>query len=504
MKHIVLFGAGKSSTFLIDYLVAQVQVNPWLLTVADNDQQLVESKLRSAPRTNALGFDVTSDSLRGALIKEADIVISLLPPSLHILVAQDCLQYNKNLLTASYLDPKIREMEKEVNEKGLLFLCEMGLDPGIDHMSAMEIINRVHAEGGKITVFRSHCGGLVAPESDDNPWKYKISWNPRNVVMAGKAGADFLEEGMEKHVPYSEVFSIPHHLQVEGLNPLAWYPNRDSLSYIDLYGLSGIYTFIRTTLRYPEFMFGWNNIINMGLTREDIFYETDSMTLNQFFKEHFRQNGFGEWLEINLTQKFQQTRELLEKLNELIEAEETAGDAIEEGDDEVMMVNPSGEIKNYNIDNVKLEAAATVAGSMHEAGLTMNQLFYLGLDDHDTIINKGRCSAAEVLQFVLEQKLKLEEHDKDMIVMVHEIEYIQQGKKHLLTSSMIVKGEDNLRTAMAKTVGLPLGIACTLILENKLRLTGVRIPTIKEIYEPVLDELKNFNLSFNESISEIS
>lgn len=502
MKHIVLFGAGKSSTVLIDYLVAQVQMNPWELTVADHDHHIVEAKLKSAPKTTALGLDVTDDFARRSLVDSANIVISLLPPSLHILVAQDCLFLGKNLLTASYLDPKIRDIEQKVKEKGLLFLCEMGLDPGIDHMSAMELINRIHADGGKITVFKSHCGGLVAPESDDNPWKYKISWNPRNVVMAGKAGADFLEDGIEKHVSYNEVFNVPHHINVQGLNPLSWYPNRDSLSYIGLYKLEGIETFIRTTLRYPEFMFGWNNIINMGLTREDIFYETDSMSLKQFYKEHFRQNGFGEWLDIHLTQKFQQTRELLEKLNELIEAEETAGDAIAEGNDEIMMVNPSGEIKNYNLEKVKLEAAATVAGSMHEAGLTMNQLFYLGMDDDQTLINKGRCSAAEVLQFVLEKKLKLEDHDKDMIVMVHEIEYILNGKNYQLTSSMVAKGEDNIRTAMAKTVGLPLGIACTLILENKLNSTGVLIPTLPEIYEPVLHELKSFDLIFHEVVTE--
>ncbi len=504
MKNIVLFGSGKSSTVLIKYLVKEVQQRSWHLIVADHDEKLVREKLQEASCTTAMGLDVSDEPARSSLVRSADVVISLLPPSLHILVAKDCLVYGKNLLTASYLDAAISAMKEEVAKKGLLFLCEMGLDPGIDHMSAMAMLNRIREAGGEIYSFRSHCGGLVAPESDNNPWRYKISWNPRNVVNAGKAGADYLEHGKKVHKTYPQVFESIQYLEVNELPSFAWYANRDSLAYIPVYGLEQVNTFIRTTLRYPEFIFGWNNIIHLGLTRDDLYYDTDGMSLKQFFHEHFRNNGFSEWLETQLTQRIEQTKSLLDKLNELLEIEESAGDSLKEGDDEMMLVTATGEIKNYNLEKVKMEAAATVAGSMQEAGLTMKQLFYLGMDDDQTIINKGHCSAADILQFILEHKLKLEDHDKDMIVMVHEIEYILGDKKFNTTSSMKVIGEDSLYTAMAKTVGMPLGIAAILILEGKLTEKGVQIPTLPSIYEPVLEELEKQGLFFTEQNQEIN
>lgn len=435
MKHIVVFGAGKSATCLIEYLITIVQANNWQLTVADNNLALARSKTGDAPHTQAAAIDVENDTSRSSLITTASLVISLLPPSLHYLVAKDCVKLGKHLLTASYIDDRIAALAPQIENKGLLFLCEMGLDPGIDHMSAMQLIHRIKASGGHITSFKSHCGGLVAPENDNNPWHYKISWNPRNVVLAGKAGALFKEDGREIHLPYEQLFDPNRVVNIPELGFLAWYPNRDSLSYIPVYQLEETATFIRTTLRYPEFCFGWKNLIELKLTDETGQYQTDGMTLHQFFHQHFTAH----------------------------------------------------------------KAAATVAGPMHEANLFMKQLRFLGMDDNNTQINKGTCSTADVLQFALENKLVLGQDDKDMIVMLHEITYeTADGISNTISSTLIVKGQDQLHTAMAKTVGLPLGIAAKLILQEKIQLTGLHIPIISTIYEPVLEELEQHGITFIE------
>ena len=304
MKFILVLGAGKSATCLIEYLVKESYSNKWDLTIADGNVELAKSKLDNAPIGKAVGVNIENSEERRALIEKADIVVSLLPPHLHALVAKDCVATRKHLLTASYVDDEIKSLESEIKKHGLIFLCEMGLDPGIDHMSAMHIIHRIREEGGKINSFRSHCGGLVAPESDDNPWHYKISWNPRNIVMAGKAGATFKENGAIQVMTYPDLFDANRVVDVADLGYLAWYPNRDSLSYIPLYHLEEAETFVRTTLRYPEFCFGWRNVIDLKLTDETPEYDTDGMNLQQFFQLHFNKYGFSEWLEKQLTARF--------------------------------------------------------------------------------------------------------------------------------------------------------------------------------------------------------
>ena len=500
MKFILVLGAGKSATCLIEYLVKESYSNKWDLTIADGNVELAKSKLGNAPVGKAVGVNIENSEERRALIEKADIVVSLLPPHLHALVAKDCVESRKHLLTASYVDDEIKSLESEIKKRGLIFLCEMGLDPGIDHMSAMHIIHRIREEGGKINSFRSHCGGLVAPESDDNPWHYKISWNPRNIVMAGKAGATFKENGDVQVMTYPDLFDANRVVDVADLGYLAWYPNRDSLSYIPLYHLEETETFVRTTLRYPEFCFGWRNVIDLKLTDETPEYDTDGMNLQQFFQLHFNKYGFSEWLEKQLTARFSQTKQLLEKLQQLLEAEQEVEEVDRQELQEFMMIDDNGELLDINIDKVKTQAAATVAGQMHEANLSMKQLFYLGMDDNKTQINKGKCSALDVLQFAVEKKLSLKPEDKDMIVMLHEFEYTVKKKKKSLRSLLIVKGEDSLRTAMAKTVGLPLGIAVKLIMQGKIKSSGLHIPTLPEIYEPVLEELEENGIKFQETV----
>lgn len=499
MKHILLFGAGKSATVLIDYLKVLADEKNWNVTVADGSLDVAKSKTGLHSRVKPVEVNIENTEARKQLIQSADIVISLMPPHLHYLVALDCIECSKNLLTASYIDKQTQDLAEQAKAKGILFLYEMGLDPGIDHMSAMQIIHHIHEQGGRITSFTSHCGGLVAPESDDNPWHYKISWNPRNVVMAGKAGAIFLENGDAKKIAYENLFDAANLVELPNAETLAFYPNRDSLSYIHTYGLDGIETFVRTTLRHPEFCFGWKNIIDLKLTDEDKIYDTNGMTISQFFKQHFDRNNFSNWLDEMMMTRLNAAKETMEKLMQIMEAEE---DAMEEGElpeQTIMMVDEAGTLNTIDVDEVKENAAEMVAVKMNEANISMKQLFYLGMDDTETFINLGLCSAADVLQFILEKKLVLDANDKDMILMLHEFEYQLNGKIKSLKSLLRVIGDSNTHTAMAKTVGLPLGIAAKLILEGKINETGLHIPILPSIYEPVMKGLEKHNILFEET-----
>ncbi len=443
MKTLLLFGAGKSATVLIDYLLQQAPANNWKIIIADADKAQVLAKTNNSPLAEAVQIDITKDEQRAELVQKADIVISMMPPALHFLVAQDCVTYGKNLLTASYVDEQIKHLKSEIENKQLLFLCEMGLDPGIDHMSAMKMIDEIKAKGGKITSFKSHCGGLVAPESDNNPWRYKISWNPRNIILAGSAGAVYKEHFEVIEEEYYIIFESCPLVTFPGLGELAWYANRDSLSYMPLYKLEDAETFIRTTLRYPAFCRGWDYIVNLGLTdTEDHDNIMDCET-------------YADWLERKLY---------------LVEDNEMS-------------------LEEY----VELY----VHEDYHEE--ILQQFAFLGLTANNKLPKAAQCSA-DILQFAAEARLAMQPNDKDMIVMLHEIEYEVESKKHKVQSSLRVDGTDSLRTAMAKTVGLPLGIAAKLILNGTIQLTGLQIPTAKEIYEPVLKELEVMGIKFTETV----
>ena len=422
MKTIVLIGAGKSATVLIDYLIAEVKTNNWRFIIADSNREQILLKTSNSKYAEAVQLDVTNEEQRSKLIQKAHVVISMMPPALHFLVAKDCVEYRKHLLTASYLDDKMKSLQDEISNRKLIFICEMGLDPGIDHMSAMKIIDGIKAMGGKIKSFKSHCGGLVAPESDDNPWHYKISWNPRNIVMAGQSGAVYKENNEIKKIAYHDLFNCSNEIVFDRLKGLAFYPNRDSLSYIPTYKLPDTATFIRTTLRHVDFFKGWNAVVHAGLTNETESIDGNGLT-------------YAKW---------------------------------------------SLPILPFVRDDNKL------------------MLEYLGLFD-ETLVPASAKTSADILQFLVETKLKMDPADKDMIVMLHEFEYELEGKNHQLKSCLVVKGEDNLRTAMAKTVGLPLGIAAKLILNETIKLKGLHIPTAKEIYFPVLDELEKAGIVFTEN-----
>lgn len=447
MKRILLFGAGKSATCLIDYLVKELKKNDWHLIVCDVDIVLAKSKIGNAENADTVSINVEDGDERMKMVRSADIVISMLPPALHFLIAKDCVQFGKNLLTASYVDENIRSLEKEISDKNLLFLCEMGLDPGIDHMSAMKLISSIKEQGGAINSFISHCGGLIAPESDNNPWHYKITWNPRNIVLAGKDGAEYLKENITVKIPYRFVFRNCPPVNVIDNYPLCWYPNRDSLHYINLYGLQGISTFIRTTLRHPAFCRGWNKFVNIGLTAMDDFESIKNC------------KTFADWLTVK-TKPFFTDKDW------------------------------SNYLQMYLTDPYKDEFN--------------RQMVFLGLRSKELLPQNFKCSA-DILQYGLEIKLAMSVDDKDMIVMLHEVEYTINlptgqagGQRSTVNSSLIVKGGDSLKTAMAKTVGLPLGIATKLILQDKIKLSGLHIPIVSEIYEPVLAELADNGIAFDE------
>ncbi len=436
--HFLVFGAGKSATVLIDYLKKLVIERNWSLTVADVDLITIRQKLGVGENLHAVEINITDADKRGQLIQSADIVISLMPPHLHLPIAKDCIHFGKHLLTASYVDPAIREMANQIKDKELLFLCEMGLDPGIDHMSAMQLIQNIKAKGGEIISFYSHCGGLVAPESDDNPWHYKISWNPRNVVLAGKAGALYKMNGKEIKLDYTEIFHQSGTVNFPELGTLAYYANRDSLSYTELYALTSANDFLRTTLRYPAFCKGWAALVDLKLTDEEYKYNTSVLTVKDFVEMHINHH--------QLTAKW-----------------------------ESFIADP-----------------------------VLNEQFrFLGL--FDTIpIKKELQTPAAILQWRMEESWVLKPDDKDMIVMMHEIIYSLNNQQFKAISSLKVIGEDHLRTAMAKTVGLPLAIAAELIADGQLKETGLHIPIIPAIYEPVLSRLEKEGVQFYDSLTEIT
>ena len=432
---ILIIGAGKSATVLIQYLQQKAVENDWYILLADGDEATAKNKWNNAPNGTALGINIENEIDRQNLVQKADIVVSMLPAQLHFLVAKDCLHFEKPLFTASYVDDNMRSIASEIESKQLLFLCEMGLDPGIDHMSAMAIIDEIHEKGGKITSFKSHCGGLIAPESDNNPWHYKISWNPRNIILAGKAGAIYLEDGATVTKPYPEMFDQTPIVNVSSFGDLAYYPNRNSLSYIDTYQLLDVKNFVRTTLRYPAFCRGWNAIVQLHLTDESVINLAPNTTIKNWFEDHIQQNG----LEQVLT-KFNQDPQIKE------------------------------------------------------------QLEYIGLYESTSIPTHFN-SNASILQWLLEDKWKLAATDKDLVVMLHEIEYSIGDRQFKLDSSMVLKGEDAMSTAMATTVGLPLAMGVCAYLKGAIQMTGLQIPIDARIYQPILKSLAEEGIVFEETLT---
>ncbi|HEY0030130.1 MAG TPA: saccharopine dehydrogenase C-terminal domain-containing protein [Bacteroidia bacterium] len=438
MKNILVIGAGRSASCLIKYLLDNSAAENWTVTVADVSLELVKQKTAGHANARAIAFDIHNDQQRAEEIQRADIVISMLPAFMHLEVAKDCVKYKKHLATASYVSKEMKDLDEDARGAGIILMNEIGLDPGIDHASAMKVIDHIHAEGGKLTSFKSYCGGLVAPESNDNPWGYKFSWNPRNVVLAGQGTAQLIENGCYKYIPYNRLFMQTTAVEVDGHGMFEAYANRDSLSYRKLYDLENIPTMLRGTLRMPGYCKAWNVFVKLGLT-DDTYKIEASETLTY---------------------------------KQLVEAYLPAG-----------------------TESTKEKLIAFMGTEMDAE--TLSRIEWLGVFG-DRKIRLADASPAQVLQDLLEEKWLLKENDKDMIVMQHQFKFNNKGKDREIISSLVVTGTDQVYTAMAKTVGLPLAITCKLILQGKIKARGVVIPTTKEIYDPVLAELEAYGVRFEE------
>ncbi len=441
MKGILVIGAGKSAFALIRYLLDQGKEKDWYVTVGDKDEAQAKKSIGDHPGGVGKALDVTDPGARREAIGKHDLIISMLPAHMHIEVVKDCIEQQKDVITPSYVSDEILELKEEIREAGILVLNELGVDPGIDHMSAMKVLDKLRSQGYDILRFESFTGGLVAPSSDDNPWGYKFTWNPRNVVLAAQGGpVKFKQQGKYKYIPPHQVFRRIEHLYVDGYGRFEGYPNRDSLKYRSVYGLEEVPTIFRGTLRRPGFCRAWNALVQLGVTDDRFVIEgSQDMTYRAFV------NSF---------------------------------------------------LAYHPTDSVELKL-------MHYLGLeqeseVMDRLKWLGLFE-DRPIELREATPARILQQLLEEKWALKPEDRDMIVMYHRFGFWskKEGERQI-DSFMVYEGEGRSTTAMADAVGLPLGIASKSILTGDIRLTGVRTPIEREIYEPLLRELKEFGLEFQE------
>jgi saccharopine dehydrogenase-like NADP-dependent oxidoreductase len=442
MRNVLIIGAGRSASSLIKYLLNQSDIEKLHITIADLSLALAQKKINNHKNASAVALDIANENERRKQIEKADIVISMLPAHMHIEVAKDCILFKKNMVTASYVSDAMQELDDLAKENNLIFMNEIGLDPGIDHMSAMKIIDEIRDKGGKMILFESFCGGLVAPESDNNLWHYKFTWAPRNVVLAGQGGAaKFIQEGTYKYIPYHKLFRRTEFLDVEGYGRFEGYANRDSLKYRSIYGLDDILTLYRGTIRRVGFSKAWNMFVQLGMT-DDTYIIDDSETISY--------RGF-----TNLFLPYHPTDSVEIKLRLMLGIEQ----------DDIMW----------------------------------DKLVELDLFNPNKIVGLKNATPAQILEKILTDSWTLQPNDKDMIVMYHKFGFEIEGKQQQIDSKMVCIGDDQTYTAMAKTVGLPVAIATLLILNGKIKTPGVQIPIKKEVYLPILKELEAFGIHFKET-----
>lgn len=439
MKRIFIIGAGRSTVSLIKYLLKHSETEQWKIVVGEMDTELALSKTRGHQNSEVIAFDVRdTDSLREQISK-SDIVISMLPAHMHVEVAETCIEFGVHMVTASYISPEMKALHDRAVENGVILINEIGVDPGIDHLSAMQLIDEKRRAGAEIVLFESFTGGLLAPESEaDNPWKYKFTWNPRNVVVAGQGGAvKFIQEGRYKFIPYHQLFRRTEKMEIEGFGKFEGYANRDSLKYRSVYGLENIQTIYRGTLRRPGYCRAWDVFVKLGMTDDSyVLPHSETMTHRQFLNTYLAYNPHDSVeLKLRHYMKIDQDDDIMEKFS------------------------------------------------------------YLNLFS-DEIIGLPDATPAQCLQHILAKKWTLTPEDRDMVIMYHKVGYRLNGAFHQTDATMVVLGEDSEVTAMAKTVGLPVAIAARLILQGAIQTPGVQIPISAEIYNPMLDELEQNGIGF--------
>jgi len=441
MRKILIIGSGKSSSYLIKYLLSKSEKENLFIIIADKYIAKTKALLNNHSNSKALKLDVFDNVSRAKEILAADIVISMLPARFHLMVAKDCIKHSKNMLTASYISDEMLALNNKAIEKDIVIMNEIGLDPGIDHMSAMKVIDHIKEKNAKITLFESYTGGLIAPESDNNLWNYKFTWNPRNVVLAGQGGpAKFVQQGHKKYIPYNKLFKRTQKLEVKNYGSFEGYANRDSLKYREIYGLEDIKTLCRGTIRKVGFSESWDVFVQLGMT-------DDSYTIENSMDMTFR-----DFVDLFLPYSAKDKVEL--KLQKLL--------------------------------------------NISESEPIWSKLLEIDLFSSQKTVTIDKATPAQILEFILCKSWSLDPNDKDMIVMTHKFIYELNNKKYQIDSNMVCIGEDQTYTAMAKTVGLPLAIATLAILNSKITVKGVQLPVNKAIYNPILKELIDYGIEFNE------
>ena len=445
MRNILIIGAGRSATCLIRYLLDKSSSEKLFITIGDISVDAAQKFTKNHANAKGILLDVFNKEQREEAVKNCDIVISMLPARFHIEVAKDCITFGKNLVTASYISDEMQNLDEEAKAKGLVFMNEIGVDPGIDHMSAMKVIDGIRDKGGKLLLFESFTGGLVAPESDDNLWNYKFTWNPRNVVLAGQGGAaEFLQEGLYKYIPYNRLFRRTELIKIEGYGKFEVYANRNSLKYHDVYGFKDIFTLYRGTIRRVGFSRAWNVFVQLGMTEDGYTIpNSENLTYRNY---------------VNLFLPYSPT------------------------------------------DSVELKFRHSL--KIDQDDLIWEKLEELDIFNGEKKLGIKNATPAQALQKILMDKWTLAEDDKDMIVMYHKFGYELDGETYQIDSSMVTMGEDQTYTAMAKTVGLPVAIAALKILNKEISTPGVLRPIAKEVYEPILEELENYGINFKEENKE--
>ncbi|MBG6187071.1 saccharopine dehydrogenase family protein [Flavobacterium sp. CAN_S2] len=441
MRTILIIGAGRSASSLIQYLLNKSEKENLHLVIGDLSLALAQKKTNNHPNATAIALDIFDEDQRKKAVQIADVVISMLPAHLHIQVAKDCIIYKKHLVTASYVSDAMQELDAAAKENNLIFMNEIGLDPGIDHMSAMKVIDEIKEKGGEMILFESFCGGLVAPESDTNLWNYKFTWAPRNVVLAGQGGAaKFIQEGTYKYIPYCNLFRRTEFLQVEGYGRFEGYSNRDSLKYRSVYGLDNVLTLYRGTIRRVGFSKAWNMFVQLGMTDDSyVMEDSENMSYREFV------NSF---------------------------------------------------LPYHPTDSVEIKTRLIL--KIDQDDIMWDKLLELDLFNPNKKVGLKNATPAQILEKILTDSWTLQQDDKDMIVMYHKFGYEYNGKKEQIDSKMVCIGDDQTYTAMAKTVGLPVAMSTLLILNGKITTPGVQLPILKEVYEPILKELEEYGVVFKE------
>ncbi len=435
MKKILILGAGFVAHPLVRYLLELPEIQ---LKIASRTLSKAERLIDSHPKGKAKQLDVNNDNELKKVIFKADIVISLLPWTLHLKVAKLCLQFNKHLVTTSYLKPEMQAMDEEAKQKELLFLTEIGTDPGVDHMAAMKIIDDVKKSGGEIISFYSYCGGLPSLESNNNPLGYKFSWSPAGVMLAAKNSGRYLKEGETIEIPEKQLFKHYWLVDIPGAGTFESYVNRDALPYIDWYNIKTVKSIYRGTLRNISHCESWDLFKRLGLLDQKRKFDFEQLSPRQVMAE----------------------------------------------------------LINTYSDNLEKDSAGY--SNVTKYSLAFKKLEWLGLFDVEKVA-LGNVSAFDLFAHLLATKLNYKEGELDLLIQHHEfIAKYPDGKKEKITSTLVNKGLNCIDSAMARTVSLPAAIATNLILNDKLKLTGVHLPVHAEIYKPILAELETMDIKLTE------